>query len=481
MNVLRTAAFVFLALAATLVPSASYGAVSVDIGLFYDDLAPHGEWIQMESYGWVWTPRHVAADWRPYSRGHWALSDEDGWLWVSDEEWGWATCHYGRWFFDRAYGWVWVPGREWAPAWVSWRTGGGYIGWAPLTPQFGWNASVGLRVGQVDLDAAIGPANYVFVPEGHFLEPAVYRQALPVARNVTIVNATQNVTNYAVVHNRPVNRGVDVRQVEQTVHHAVPRVRVLDEASRQPRGRVAPGASEVAVFRPEVRDAPQKTPPRPKAQASAARPVVKAHPVDPSSLPKAPRPPEPQARASQKPQLQQPTTLAQKQQQERSALAQEQKQRRERDRVQAQNDREAREAKAKEDTLKKQQAVAREQQKAEQRQRQQQDRAAQAQLKQKQERDKAEAQQRQEAQRTKAREAQESLKMQHAQAREQQNAEQRQRQQQERVAQAEQKQRQERESAEARKARQAQQAKAKKRQNEPPRHAQNQTNNEDHP
>lgn len=459
MNVLRTAALLFLALAATLVPSVSHGAVSVDIGLFYDDLAPHGDWIQMESYGWVWTPRHVAADWRPYSRGHWALSDENGWLWVSDEEWGWATCHYGRWFFDQAYGWVWVPGREWAPAWVSWRTGGGYIGWAPLTPQFGWNAPVGLRVGQVNLDAVIGPAQYVFVPERHFLEPAVYRQALPVARNLTIINVTQNVTNYAVVHNRPVNRGVDVLRVEQTVHHAVPRVRILDEASHQPGRRVASGAGEVAVFRPEVRDAPQKTPPRPKAQASAARPVVKPHPVEPSSHSRAPRPAETQARGSQKAQPQQPATLAQRQQQERSALAQEQKQRRERERVQAQSDRETQEARAKEDTLKRQQAQAREQQKAEQRRGQQQDRAAQAQLKQKQERDKAETQQRQEAQRAKAREAQESLKRQQAQAKEQPKAEQKKRQQQER----------------------AQQARQKQQQDEPRRRAQNQTNNEEHP
>ena len=31
-------------------------------------------------------------------------------------------------------GWVWVPGYTWAPAWVSWRYGDGYAGWAPLPP-----------------------------------------------------------------------------------------------------------------------------------------------------------------------------------------------------------------------------------------------------------------------------------------------------------------------------------------------------------
>ena len=97
MNVLRTAALLFLALAATLVPSVSHGAVSVDIGLFYDDLAPHGDWIQMESYGWVWTPRHVAAGLEAVRlrRGHWALSERrtDGSGCPTGRRWGWATCH----------------------------------------------------------------------------------------------------------------------------------------------------------------------------------------------------------------------------------------------------------------------------------------------------------------------------------------------------------------------------------------------------
>jgi hypothetical protein len=32
-------------------------------------------------------------------------------------------------------GWGWVPGTMWGPAWVSWRSGGGYAGWAPLPPR----------------------------------------------------------------------------------------------------------------------------------------------------------------------------------------------------------------------------------------------------------------------------------------------------------------------------------------------------------
>ena len=77
------------------------------------------------------------ADWRPYEYGHWVYTDEWGWYWVSDDEeddWGWVTYHYGRWAFDRGLGWFWVPGDEWAPAWVDWRYGDDYVGWAPLPP-----------------------------------------------------------------------------------------------------------------------------------------------------------------------------------------------------------------------------------------------------------------------------------------------------------------------------------------------------------
>ena len=69
--------------------------------------------------------------------GRWVYTEEWGWYWVSDEEeadWGWVAFHYGRWAHDRRLGWFWVPGDEWAPAWVDWRRGDDYVGWAPLPP-----------------------------------------------------------------------------------------------------------------------------------------------------------------------------------------------------------------------------------------------------------------------------------------------------------------------------------------------------------
>ena len=99
---------------------------------FQDDLAPYGNWIDDGTYGRVWQPEGslVGAEFTPYySGGHWALT-EFGWTWVSDWSWGWAPFHYGRWIVVSGYGWCWVPGTIWGPAWVAWRAGDGYVGWA---------------------------------------------------------------------------------------------------------------------------------------------------------------------------------------------------------------------------------------------------------------------------------------------------------------------------------------------------------------
>jgi hypothetical protein len=104
---------------------------------FQDALAPYGSWVDDPDYGHVWTPASAAVgdDFAPYySAGHWILT-EYGWTWVSDWGWGWAPFHYGRWLVIAGRGWCWMPGTTWGPAWVSWRSGGGYVGWAPLPPR----------------------------------------------------------------------------------------------------------------------------------------------------------------------------------------------------------------------------------------------------------------------------------------------------------------------------------------------------------
>ena len=115
-------------------------AASVDVAMFYDDLAPYGQWVDYENYGPVWAPSNVGEDWRPYTDGRW-VPTEDGYVFESDEPWSWATYHYGNWMPTDAYGWVWSPGRTWYPSTVEWRTtpdsypeDNSYVGWAPIPP-----------------------------------------------------------------------------------------------------------------------------------------------------------------------------------------------------------------------------------------------------------------------------------------------------------------------------------------------------------
>jgi len=133
-------------------PPAPPPSASIDVGFFYDSLAPYGDWYLDTEFGWVWAPRGVAYGWRPYTEGYWLYTDY-GWTWVSSWNWGWAPFHYGRWNFQPRRGWVWLPGRDWAPAWVAWRSGDGWVGWAPLPPGARFRPGVGLDFGNSRLDS----------------------------------------------------------------------------------------------------------------------------------------------------------------------------------------------------------------------------------------------------------------------------------------------------------------------------------------
>jgi len=104
---------------------------------FRTALEPYGEFRHVARWGEVWVPNDVAPNWRPYTIGCWVYSDDYGWYWASDQAEApreWIVFHYGRWVWVDDIGWVWLPGREWGPAWVDWRHGARYVGWAPLPP-----------------------------------------------------------------------------------------------------------------------------------------------------------------------------------------------------------------------------------------------------------------------------------------------------------------------------------------------------------
>jgi hypothetical protein len=98
-------------------------------------LEGYGTWVDSPSYGRVWRPDEaiVGPTFVPYgSAGQWVATNA-GWYWQSDYAWGRVPFHYGRWVLEGTC-WSWVPGSQFAPAWVDWRTGGGWVGWAALGP-----------------------------------------------------------------------------------------------------------------------------------------------------------------------------------------------------------------------------------------------------------------------------------------------------------------------------------------------------------
>jgi hypothetical protein len=209
---------------------------------FHQELAPYGQWVSHEGSGEVWVPK-VAPGWRPYTTGHWAYTDE-GWAWVADEPWGWAAFHYGRWAYDPELGWAWSPGNVWAPAWVAWRQGGGYLGWAPLPPSAGFSVEGGEGL---NLAAeAVTPGFFTFVAEQNILAPNAASVILPSVRNEVIVRRAVNATHYGVLDHRVINAGVDVRHIERVTGRPVPRLRVTELATRG--GREGRGA----LYQPPV-------------------------------------------------------------------------------------------------------------------------------------------------------------------------------------------------------------------------------------
>jgi hypothetical protein len=244
MKALRTLGLAMLGLFITWAPH-SASAQSVNVGVFYNQLAPYGSWLQASGYGYVWQP-NVGSGWRPYSDGQWVYTD-DGWYWNSNEDWGWATYHYGRWVNLDGYGWCWVPGSTWAPAWVSWRTSNDYVGWAPLPPEAEWQPSTGIQFG-VSFGFDIGPGYYNFCPNRYFGYGDVGRYCLPPQNNVNIIEQTTNVTNIVNNNNVVYNGGPNYAALSRNAQirrAQLDRVNAADPAAM--RGRLQGNRLRVAT------------------------------------------------------------------------------------------------------------------------------------------------------------------------------------------------------------------------------------------
>ena len=263
-----------LAFVLSALPQARADDVSVDF--FYNNLSG-GNWIEVADYGYGWQPDVAVNDpnWRPYADGYWAYTD-DGWTWISYEDFGWAAYHYGRWARLADYGWIWFPGSDldWGPAWVSWRTGGDYIGWAPLPPRGPGVVYEGQPIGaQADIEFDIGPEYYNFVDVRFIGEPVLRDRIFAPSQNVTYINNTVNVTNISVRNNVVYNYGPDYNVLSAHSSRPIQRLSITRESATNLSAAAKSGALTKVQGGKLVVAAPQKLS---KSAPGAAPASVKA-------------------------------------------------------------------------------------------------------------------------------------------------------------------------------------------------------------
>lgn len=207
-------------------PQADATSPEAGYQLFYDALSTYGSWIEMPGYGYVWQPWTTVQDprWRPYTIGGWVFTDA-GWTWMSDEPFGWITYHYGRWMRTHTLGWVWVPGDQWAPAWVSWRYGNDFAGWAPLPPEARFDGATGIQQ-WADQQYNLGAADYTFVPASDFGDESMAGDEVPPDQEAPIYDASNNVTNiyYDSGASGIICYGPSYEFMRSKSHHPIPRL-----------------------------------------------------------------------------------------------------------------------------------------------------------------------------------------------------------------------------------------------------------------
>jgi hypothetical protein len=246
--------------------------VGVSFGIFYSNLSPYGEWISVGTDLYGWRPHHVDVGWRPYTMGRWVWTD-DGWYWSSDEPWGWAAYHYGRWYYDDYYGWVWIPGYDWAPAWVEWRYGGDYIGWAPLSPYAVFSASFGIHY----RNHWVTPHHWwAFVDCGHVGAHDLHRYVYRNEDNDRYIGRTRDFGSVRYNGGRVVSRGPEREIIERRGNIRIDRADIVDVNDRQGE-RLVRGTDnrmKIETYRPRIAPSEGRSEAvRPSEVRSTGRPI----------------------------------------------------------------------------------------------------------------------------------------------------------------------------------------------------------------
>ena len=222
----------------------------------YADLDAYGSWRNVASYGAVWVPTRVEAQWAPYRYGHWSWVDPWGWTWIDDAPWGFAPFHYGRWaYIDNRY-WGWVPGPRnaspvYAPALVAFVAGDGFRASAASGPGVAW---------------------FPLAP-GEVYRPG-YNASREYFTRVNVTNTVVNVTSVTNVYNNP--RATDVRYVNFNNVNAVTAVPTQAFVQAQPVQRAAVRMDRNALRATQVIAAAPIAPAR--ASITGAAPPAQARP-----------------------------------------------------------------------------------------------------------------------------------------------------------------------------------------------------------
>jgi hypothetical protein len=232
----------------------------------------YGSWGYVPVYGNVWYPT-VGNTWYPYSHGSWSVVAKFGRVWVGVERWSWPTHHYGRWGHQSGR-WFWIPDRRWGPAWVSWASAPGYVGWCPL----GFD---GRPVVSITTVVATGPRlGWSVIADTHFRSRARVTNLLVPHHRLR----ADTWTRFAD-HQRPAVGDRGGRAVAPAppppVQRAVPRPGASVSPVNRPARAAAPDRRAAGVLPPSSRSvagSAARTPPR---DAPRSRTPVPSRAVDP--------------------------------------------------------------------------------------------------------------------------------------------------------------------------------------------------------
>lgn len=229
---------------------------------FYDELSPYGEWINDPDYGYVWVP-DAGDDFRPYySNGYW-VNTEYGNTWYSNYAWGWAPFHYGRWTYSPYYGWMWIPGNVWGPAWVSWRSGGGCYGWAPLGP--GITISMSFGSGYYVPDYW-----WVFTPQRYILSHNFYHYTYGPRYNSRYLNQTTIINNTYVYNHTTYVSGPRRGDMERAIGRPIQQATIT--GMNRP-GRSTFRSNTLQMYRPAIAETAPRSNERPRVARPSNMPI----------------------------------------------------------------------------------------------------------------------------------------------------------------------------------------------------------------